>query len=396
MTTINDYLPKNIIVERGEPSIEFFNEFYRLDEDDKMLQFLIYLAENVIITAPKDNLFKHLNIRIDQNIAPEIYYSAEGFNCKFLRISKFPNIKPLQNDKLTLIIIYAFFENQFFPSVERVLTTKLDELQIKLNNLLQKNFNIDAIDKNLLVVLINRIVMNIFFNTLILSIPSDVHYKLCNLTNIDKYITSFIYPYVSICKSKYIRIIPEFKEMLYKEIIYNLNNESIQRFLNKYYIRKDDIFNDIPLSVKKYLKERLISMFNITNSTRKFWKCDNIYYTYLKDIILSANDSISLTNQNYIAILLFIHEKLSILAVLKYIILYKRYCNNFYIKDTNLQVLGELITHYNLTDIHSYDSFHLNDKDMQFIKEQIPILSKILSNIVLNELAGEEMENLYD
>ena len=396
MTTINDYLPKNIIVEQGEPSIEFFNEFYRLDGDDKMLQFLIYIVEGVIITAPKNNLFKHLNTRIDQNIATEIYYSAEGPDCKFLRISKFPNIKPLQNDRLTLIIIYAFFENQFFPSVERVLTTKLDELQTKLNNLLQEKFNIDAIDKNLLVVLINRIVMNIFFNTLILSIPNEISYKLYNLTNIDKYITSVIYPYVSICKSKYIRIIPEFKEMLYKEIIYNLNDESIQRFLNKYYIRKENIFKDIPLSIKKYLKERLISTFNITNSIRKFWKCDNIYYTYLEDIILSVNDSISLTDQGYIAILLFIHEELSILAVLKYIILYKRYCDNFHIKDTNLQILGELIAHYNLTDIHTYDSFHLNDKDMQFIKEQIPILNDILSNIVLSELACEEMENLYD
>ena len=396
MTTINDYLPKNIIVEQGEPSIEFFNEFYRLDGDDKMLQFLIYIVEGVIITAPKNNLFKHLNTRIDQNIATEIYYSAEGPDCKFLRISKFPNIKPLQNDRLTLIIIYAFFENQFFPSVERVLTTKLDELQTKLNNLLQEKFNIDAIDKNLLVVLINRIVMNIFFNTLILSIPNEISYKLYNLTNIDKYITSVIYPYVSICKSKYIRIIPEFKEMLYKEIIYNLNDESIQRFLNKYYIRKENIFKDIPLSIKKYLKERLISTFNITNSIRKFWKCDNIYYTYLEDIILSVNDSISLTDQGYIAILLFIHEELSILAVLKYIILYKRYCDNFHIKDTNLQVLGELIAHYNLTDIHTYDSFCLNDKDMQFIKEQIPILNDILSNIVLSELACEEMENLYD
>ena len=284
MTTIDDFLPNNIKIEHGEPSDEFFNEFYPIKNEDKMVQFLSYILQGIIITAPRNNLFHHLNIRIDPDIASEIYYSAEDFQTdysrKFLQISKVPSVKLMKNEQLTLIIIYAFFENQFFPSIERVVTTKIEELQSNINNIFTEKFNREKINKEkiskeVIISLVNEIAINIFFNTIKFTIPNKIIRCSFNIRTIETHIKSLIYPYISVCKSKYIRIRSDFKDSLYETIILNINNESISNFLTHFHININ-YENQFSSIVWKYLKEKLLNMFKIErpadSKLYKFWR----------------------------------------------------------------------------------------------------------------------------
>jgi len=365
--TINDYLPRNITVASGEPSVKFYKHI------------------SLLITPNLYNLLTDLIRKNDLNLT--IYYwNTYDFSWNIyclcqdfqhykeeLRISVRGKIK--ENNELKLIIMYAFFDNQLFPSIENIMNNDLDKLQKDIN----KNLT-----KETLKAFLDNLMTKIFITCLSFHL-SYLNKTIIRLNEIDTYIEKLFIPYVSVCKSKYIRVTTDGRNFIYENCIKYINDPTISNFLDSYIeyeemIEKGLLIKRLPIILFNELKRKLLLRFQIDTFVNQFIAADK-YYNSLFDLFSSNQLHIMKIDDNTIKVLIkILHNEFNILSLLRYIIFYIET-----IKDYDSFIV-ELIINHNLTNIDAYNGFVLFDEDIKFIKKQIVKLNNFVSNTVLDEL----------
>lgn len=368
--TINDYLPRNITVASGEPSVKFYKHMSLL-----MNPNLYNLLTDLI---NKDDLNLTIYYWNTYNFSWNIYRLCQDFQHykEELQISVRGKIK--ENNELKLIIMYAFFDNQLFPSIENIINDDLDKLQKDINK---------KLTKETLKAFLDNLITKIFITCLSFHL-SYLNKTIINLNEIDDYVKKLFIPYVSVCKSKYIRVTTGGINFIYEDCIKYINNPTISNFLDSYIeyeemIEKGLSIKRLPIILFNKLKQKLRLQFQIDTFVNHFITADT-YYTSLFDLFSSNQLRIMRIDDNTIKVLIkILHNEFNNLSLLRYIIFYIET-----IKDYDSFIV-ELIINHNLTNIDTYNDLDLFfDEDIKFIKEQIVKLNNFVSNTVLDELKG--------
>lgn len=398
---IDDFLPYGITIKHGELS----NKFYELDYsdilyndtsytdfkvNDKQYQYLYSFFKTIIINSNGYNKFsfkslmnlKYRNIDIII-INASLYWQENDYYRDLLQISVSNHI----NDSVKipidintqLLTIYAFLDNQFFPTIDKFLEVHKEQLRKDINIRLKKaKFIKDDISKETFQVIINYSLI-VFFIKIITYFFEYINNKIIDIKDIDKIIDKFFIPYIHLCNSKYIRMNKEFKDVLYSHFFTYLNYDSINKFLIEYFYNKD-----INLNYWKYLKKNLLHKYIIKKgkSTIDYWEINEYLQNNLRELLLNLNITIKINDYRIcISILDLLQEELNNISKLSYIL----FCYSFYKtyklqNDINL-FLKDLIIKYELTNINSYfnSSFELSKEEIDLIKEQLPKLNEIIS-----------------
>ena len=352
--TINDYLPRNITIAKGEPSVEFFKVVTVQEENEYNTYTLISQIMDEKISF--------------RTVCADIYNLCTYFTLSKneLQLSIRGNVKKTR--ELSLIIMYAFFDNQLFPSIENILNNNLDKLQKDKN-----------ITKETLQAFLGNLMTKIFIECSSFYL-TYLNRKIINLNEIELYIKELFIPYISVCKSKYIRITTDGKKSIYKNIMPFINAPTISNFLNSY-IKYEDFFQkNLSKDFFFMLKQKLYQQFNIDRFITAFIFADNYYNSLSKLFSVNQLRIIGIDENNIGALIKILHENFNSLSLLRYIILYIET-----IKDYDSFII-ELIIKHDLTNIDVYNVFHLSDEETNFIQMKIKELNDFISKSVLNEL----------
>ena len=400
---IDDFLPYNITIKHGELS----NKFYELDYsdilyndtlytdtfkvNDKQYQYLYNFFKTIIINSNSYNKFsfkslmnlKYRNIDIII-INASLYWQENDYYRDLLQISVNNHI----NDSVKipidintqLLIIYAFLDNQFFPTIDKFLEVYKEQLRKDINTRLKNaKFIKDDISKETFQVIINYSLI-VFFIKIITYFFEYINNQIIDIKDIDKIINKFFIPYIYLCDSKYIRMNKEFKDVLYSHFFTYLNYYSINKFLIEYFYNKD-----VNLNYWKYLKKKLLHKYIMKKEKSTidyYWEINGYFQNNLKELLLNLNITIKINDYRIcISILDLLQEELNNISKLSYILFcYSSYKTYKLQNDINL-FLKDLIIKYELTNINSYfdSSFELSKEEIDLIKEQLPKLNEIIS-----------------
>jgi len=400
---IDDFLPYGITIKHGELS----NKFYELDYsdilyndilytdtfkvNDKQYQYLYSFFKTIIINSNSYNKFsfkslmnlKYRNIDIII-INASLYWQENDYYRDLLQISVSNHV----NDSVKipidintrLLIIYAFLDNQFFPTIDKFLEVYKEQLRKDINTRLKNaKFIKDDISKETFQVIINYSLI-VFFIKIITYFFEYINNQIIDIKDIDKIINKFFIPYIYLCDSKYIRMNKEFKDVLYSHFFTYLNYDSINKFLIEYFYNKD-----VNLNYWKYLKKKLLHKYIVKKEKSTidyYWEINGYLQNNLRELLLNLNITIKINDYRIcISILDLLQEELNNISKLSYILFcYSSYKTYKLQNDINL-FLKDLIIKYELTNINSYfdSSFELSKEEIDLIKEQLPKLNEIIS-----------------
>jgi len=392
---IDEYLPKNIVIKHGNLSKTFYETelYYEESKDmpfDFFSKFFYTIALNMDFSKNKFDtivvqyykLYKILYFAVN-NWQDDKYYR------NLLQISS-TSYKIKLDKHIKLLILYSFLDNQFFSTAEKLLNERSNELMNNINSNIKiycsstkKNIKIFQFTKDTFKIFTTR-ALSAFYINCISEHLSELKQVNINIFHIDSYMKEFLSPYISLCKSKYIRINSDYMNALYKMATYQFNSCSVHKFLKDYtsiVFYSPDKLPTIQSPIKKYL----FKIFNMNEYALKaYWRVDGEWISNINIILTNSKLIYLFDYHTNLAILHLFEKDLNNISKLRYILFYynnvKRYSN---IEHTFETFITNLIIKYNLTDINSYN---LNKNDSKVVEEYLYKLNKIISRTMLEEL----------
>ena len=385
---IDDYLPKNITIKHGSLSSTFFELTYYKESIDYFNNFFSTEALNMNLYENKfHTILAQMNPLCRILLRAVENWQDDKFYRKVLQISSTEYKFKLDNHT-KLLILYSFLDNQFFPAADDVLNKHSDKMMEELNEKIKKycissNKKVYQFTKIDFKIFTSRVLTSFFINC-ILEFLNNMQEINLNIMHIDDYINDFFIPYISICKSKYIRIDNTYKEFLYKRLTYNISNSSMYNFLVNYYNRV--FYSKGTVNLCLPLKKQLYNRYNISKSSnfKNFYKVDRHWASKLEAILSDSDVTYLFDYRTNLAILHLFNKELNNISKLRYILFYynntKRTKIFEHIPET---FVTDIIIKYNLTDIKSYD---LKKDEIKLVENELPRLNEIISRTMLEEL----------
>ena len=391
---IDDYLPKNIIIKHGNLSETFYRTKLYYDESiDMPFDFFLKFFYDIVLNMnPYKNKFDTILVQ-EHQLYKVLYFAVNNWQTdkyyrNILQISS--TSYRIKLDKHTkLLILYSFLDNQFFPTANKVLENQFDKMMNAINfNIknyyeLQKNMEPFQFTKDDFKIFTTR-ALSAFYMNCISEHLCELYQININVFHIDSYMKEFLSPYISLCKSKYIRINDDYMNFLYNESAYLLNTDSIHKFLKGYtsiVFYTPSKMNTVWTPIKKYL----FKLFNANKSSLKdYWNIEGKWISNISTMLTNSELIYLFDYHTNLAILHLFEKDLNNVSKLRYILFYynniKRYTYVEHIFET---FITNLIIKYNLTDINSYG---LDKNDSKVIKEHLYKLNEIISRTMLEEL----------